>query len=68
VQDQEVSPPLWQGALHIIGQYKHVLPLYEDDRLHQLEPECICKPDVVDIWGEDQLLYHVHTHHLLASQ
>lgn len=43
----EVHEPQWSGMPIIVGDYTHVLPINEDDRLHETMSgeDCPCKPD-----------------------
>jgi hypothetical protein len=61
--------PAWSGATHIIGNDKHILPLYETDRDHKLQPDCGCNPDVLNGQiGADRLPYTIYTHHNVKFQ
>lgn len=44
-----VETPAWTGLTIVVGDHTHLLPLYEDDRLHETMcgADCVCAPTLV---------------------
>jgi hypothetical protein len=42
-----VNQPEWSGLTIVVGDNRHVLPLYEDDRIHETRcgADCPCEPE-----------------------
>lgn len=49
---QPQHKPQWSGLTLQIGSNVHVLPLYEDDRIHNTMGICPCEPEVTTKHGE----------------
>lgn len=58
--------PAWLGLTFVVGDDVHLLPLYEDDRIHDIrnQDDCFCKPDKETRFGERpfETPYNVFTH------
>lgn len=64
-----VQQPAWSGLTLDIGTERHILPLYEDERIHSTSSDCPCKPDCADLMtpGRHEPDRQIYTHHSITG-